>query len=121
MLTENVVDAADTGLPQHRVRLFMVGARKPISIPEIWAPTRDVLDFDSGSWSPIFKPGRSPATIRRWEAGRERFGDCFLMPCYSQGSGTTGCSLDRPLGTVRTVRTKGWMGRKMLPSRDTDG
>lgn len=104
-LTENVLDAADVGLPQHRVRLFIVGARKPISITmpsQAWTPVSDVLDFGSGPWGPVLKPRRSPATVKRWESGRMGFGRRFVMPYYSSGSGLTGRSLDRPLGTVTT-------------------
>jgi DNA (cytosine-5)-methyltransferase 1 len=53
-------------------------------------PVSEVLDFADSKWSPIYKPGRSPATVKRWESGRARFGDRFVMSYYSQGSGTTG-------------------------------
>jgi len=34
--------------------------------------------------------------------GRQTFGERFVMPYYGSGSGLTGRSLDRPLGTVTT-------------------
>jgi DNA (cytosine-5)-methyltransferase 1 len=62
-----------------------------------------VLDFDSGTWSPIDKPGRAANTLARIAAGRAAFGsEPFVAPYYGSGSGTTGRSLDRPLGTVTT-------------------
>lgn len=36
------------------------------------------------------------------ERGRAEFGDTFVFPYYSKGSGLTGRSIDRPLGTVTT-------------------
>lgn len=61
-----------------------------------------VVDFDAGRWSDVNKPGRSPATLARIEAGRERFGSRFVAPFYGSGSGKTGRDLARPLGTVTT-------------------
>lgn len=103
----HVIDAAGYGAPQHRVRLFLVMAQSShplhLQIPEGQRiPARKFIDFGSGKWSPIYKPGRSKATIARVEAGRERFGDRFIMPYYGSGSGLTGRSLDRPIGTITT-------------------
>ena len=61
-----------------------------------------MIDLDSGNWSPVDKPGRAQATLRRVAAGRERFGDTFVAPYYGSGSGTTGRSIDRPIGTITT-------------------
>lgn len=102
-----VLDAADFGVPQHRRRMFLVGTRDGIrfdiptgSAEHVAAET--VIDWDSGRWSPVRKPGRAAATLARWEAGRGRCGDRFVMPYYGSGSGKTGRELDRPLGTVTT-------------------
>jgi DNA (cytosine-5)-methyltransferase 1 len=35
--------------------------------------------------------------------GRDRFGERFIMPYYGSGSGLTGRSLDRPIGTITTL------------------
>jgi DNA (cytosine-5)-methyltransferase 1 len=100
-------DAADHGVPQHRVRVFIVGTRSKHPI-ELRLPKREhvpaarFIDFSAGRWSPIHKPGRSLATLRRVEDGRRRFGQRFLAPFYGSGSGTTGRSLDRPIGTITT-------------------
>ena len=61
-----------------------------------------VIDWDGWKWSPINKAGRSPATIAKIERGRRQFGDRFVFPYYGSGSGLTGRSLNRPLGTVTT-------------------
>lgn len=102
-----VLDAADHGLPQHRRRLFVVATRSkhPIELrlparPHV--PVADFIDWDAGNWSPIEKPGRSPRTLERVANGRATFGDRFVMPYYGSGSGTTGRSIHRPLGTLTT-------------------
>lgn len=102
-----MVDAADFGVPQHRVRMFLVGTRDGVSFD---IPTGDrehvaassVIDWPSGSWSMVQKPKRARSTLNRWRNGRERFGDRFLAPFYGSGSGLTGRSLDRPIGTLTT-------------------
>ena len=103
----HIVDAADYGAPQHRVRMFLVMAqsKQPLNLQIPMGqhiPARAFVDFDSGKWSAIQKPGRSAATIARVRAGRERFGERFIMPYYGSGSGLTGRSLDRPIGTITT-------------------
>lgn len=104
-LTHTVIDSADTGVPQHRSRLFIVGAREPIQIDlpsQSHTAAATIIDFKSGSWSRVHKAGRAEATIQRWENGRREFGRRFVMPYYGSGSGLTGRSIDRPLGTVTT-------------------
>src|SRR5579884_465596 len=108
-LTEQVLNAADFGVPQERRRLFIVGVHKDagpaLSIPQGTAahvPASTILDDGAANWSAVNRPGRSAATLRRIENGRRRFGGRFLAPFFGSGSGTTGRSLDRPLGTVTT-------------------
>jgi len=106
-LAPMVLDAADSGVPQHRRRLFVVATRSkhPITLDlprREHVPASACIDFGAGSWSPINRPGRSRATLARIEAGRRAFGSRFLAPFYGSGSGTTGRSLDRPIGTLTT-------------------
>lgn len=106
-LAPHIVDAADHGVPQHRVRMFIVATRSRsplvLDLPKReHIPASAFLDFDSGSWSPIHTPRRSCATLARVSAGRAAHGDRFLAPYYGSGSGTTGRSLRRPIGTVTT-------------------
>lgn len=106
-LSPHLVDAADHGVPQHRERLFIVATRSknPIRLNVGQAqhvPAINVVDFEAGRWSPIAKPGRSSRTLARIAAGRKAHGDRFVAPYYGSGSGETGRSLARPLGTVTT-------------------
>ncbi|MGY2488155.1 DNA cytosine methyltransferase [Cupriavidus sp. CP313] len=107
-VSPHVVDSADHGVPQHRVRLFLVCTRSRSPI-QLKLPRRDhvgvgsVIQWDEHPWTPIQTPRRSPATLRRIAAGRARYGRRFVAPYYGSGSGETGRSLDRPIGTLTTV------------------
>ncbi|MDN6872910.1 DNA cytosine methyltransferase [Pseudomonas citronellolis] len=103
----HIVDCADLGVPQNRKRLFLVltRSRAPLMLQLPTAPhvpASTFIDFDRGNWSAIERPGRAAATLRRVANGRTRFGERFLMPYYGTGSGTTGRSLGRPIGTITT-------------------
>lgn len=105
-LTEQVLDAAEFGVPQNRERLIVVGSRRrsiEVRSPMI-APVsaKSFLRFDdSVRWSPV--AGHVPATLDRVARGRRELGQRFLAPYYSSGSGLTGRSIDRPIGTVTTL------------------
>jgi len=106
-IAPHIIDAADHGVPQHRERLFLVctRSRNPIKLKLARRPHRpivDAIEWESHKWSQVDKPGRSPATLRRIEAGRAEFGERFIAPYYSNGSGLTGRSIGRPIGTITT-------------------
>lgn len=106
-LAIHIVDCADLGVPQHRNRLFIVATKSkaPVTLNlkhHDHVNASSFIDFDSGKWSPIDKPGRALATINRVKNGRSRFGERFIMPYYGSGSGLTGRSIDRPIGTITT-------------------
>jgi DNA (cytosine-5)-methyltransferase 1 len=106
-LSMQVLDAADTGVPQNRPRLFVVGVRgrTPLPVPpgtSRHAPVADVLDLGAGTWSLVDRPGRAPNTLARVARGRAQFGRRFVMPYYGGGSGLTGRDLRRPIGTITT-------------------
>jgi DNA (cytosine-5)-methyltransferase 1 len=107
-MAAHTIDAADHGVPQNRERLFMLFTRSKaplhLKLPKRdHVPFRRVIDWNSTKWNPIVRPKRSPATLRRIAAGRAQFGDTFVAPYYGSGSGETGRSLDRPIGTITTV------------------
>lgn len=102
-----IIDAADHGVPQHRERLFLVCTQSKaplmLKLPKRpHTPVADVIEWDLHKWSPVERPRRSQKTLARIAAGRERFGDRFVFPYYSSGSGLTGRDINRPLGTVTT-------------------
>lgn len=106
-LAPMLIDAADHGVPQHRQRLFIVGTRSrhPLQLvlprrPHV--PASSVIDFEAGNWTRVDRPGRAPKTLARIAAGRRVFGDRFLAPYYGNGSGNTGRSIHRPIGTMTT-------------------
>ncbi|WP_095157175.1 DNA cytosine methyltransferase [Pseudomonas sp. Irchel 3E13] len=106
-VSPHVVDCADLGVPQNRVRLVLVLTRSKapliLRLPkEHHVPASSFLDFNSGNWSQIDKPGRAQATLDRVRNGRMRFGDQFIMPYYGKGSGLTGRDINRPIGTITT-------------------
>lgn len=106
-LAPHIIDCADLGVPQHRVRLFIVctRSRAPLMLqlpPKAYQPAAGFIDFNAGKWSPINRPGRASATIVRIENGRRRYGDRFIMPYYGSGSGKTGRDINRPIGTITT-------------------
>ncbi len=105
-VSEQILDAADTGVPQNRRRLFVVATRtrKPVIVGAANHPhvaARTALDLDGGSWSPVERPGRAAATLTRVRNGRAQFGDEPFLTAY-YGSNETGRSIDRPCGTLTT-------------------
>lgn len=106
-VSPHLVDAADHGVPQNRVRLFFVLTRSkhPLSLTlprREHVPASSFIDFRAGQWSPIDRPGRAAATLARIDAGRAAHGARFLAPFYGSGSGATGRALSRPVGTLTT-------------------
>lgn len=99
-----VCDAALWGVPQHRPRTIVtavLGREAPAVEPPrgtALAPIGAVIDWSTGPWSPVAT--KVEATRARVERGRAAFGRRFVMPYNGSGSGLTGRSLDRPLGTV---------------------
>lgn len=106
-VSPHLVDCADLGVPQHRERIFiaLTRSRTPIELelPRVeHVPASNIIDFTAGRWSPIERPGRAAASLARIASGRRAHGDRFLTPYYASGSGLTGRSLHRPIGTITT-------------------
>lgn len=104
-LSLNFLDAADHGVPQHRRRLFVFGTRsktpfelRPVQREHV--PFASIIDTAADGWSPVRTKVLN--TRRRVKNGRDVFGERFVMPYYGSGSGLTGRSLERPIGTVTT-------------------
>jgi DNA (cytosine-5)-methyltransferase 1 len=103
----HLIDAADHGVPQHRERLFLVCTQSAHPL-ELDLPRRDyvpadrIIEWGTHPWGDIEQDGRSPHTLRRIAAGRRAYGARFLAPYYGSGSGLTGRSIARPIGTITT-------------------
>lgn len=101
----HVIDAADLGAPQNRIRMFLVLTQTIapllLNLPRYdHKPASSFIDFNAGNWQPIDKPGRAVATLERVENGRAAHGDRFLISYY--GNTKTGRSIHRPVGTITT-------------------
>ena len=106
-IAPHIIDAADHGVPQNRKRLFIVLTRSkhPLELnfsKRAPVPVSTIIEWDAGKWSQIDRPRRSAATLARIRNGRAALGTRFLTPYYGSGSGLTGRSIDRPIGTITT-------------------
>lgn len=110
-VSEMVLDASDFGVPQSRRRLFLVcHANGPIPIS--LKPSRkrktvaDILDLQA-NWktSPLLKPGRAEATLKRAERAIAEVGtDTPFLIVYYGSDGSGGWQpLTRPLRTITTL------------------
>lgn len=104
-LAPMILDAADHGVAQHRLRLFIVGTRSKHPVELAFADREHVgsgqiIDFDAGRWSTIDKAGRASSTLARVASGRASHGARFVTAYY--GNETGGRSLSRPVGTITT-------------------
>ena len=104
-VSQHVIDAADLGAPQNRIRMFLVLTQSDapllLNLPKMThKPAASFINFDAGNWQPIEKPGRAEATLERVRAGRAAHGERFLISYY--GNTKTGRSLSRPIGTITT-------------------
>jgi DNA (cytosine-5)-methyltransferase 1 len=102
----HIVDAADFGVPQNRVRMFLVLTRSKHALyldlpkPGKYVPAAQIVDWNAGNWSPIDRPGRAESTLERIANGRKEYGDRFTISYY--GGSMNGHSLDKPFGTITT-------------------
>lgn len=104
-ISPHIVDSADFGVPQHRTRVFIVLSRSkhPVTLDlpkREHVPIAPSIDWHGFDWSPVADHCQS--TRARAARGTRECGKRFVMPYYGSGSGETGRSLDRPLGTVTT-------------------
>ncbi|EII3125377.1 DNA cytosine methyltransferase [Vibrio parahaemolyticus] len=118
-LSVNMVNAADLGVPQNRVRLFIVATRSKnpikLKIPKReHIPAKSFLDFNPDNYQWDLVENRVEATQRRVRNGRKELGDTFLDAAY--GTERSGRSIHKPLGTVTTNNKHSLvMGDKIRP------
>lgn len=100
------INAKDCGAPQDRERLFIIGTQSnaPLELklkahPQVTARQYVDLDLTHNKWR--HQENYVIKTRQRLEAARQyQQADQFLFCYYSSGSGWTGRSLDRPVGTI---------------------
>jgi DNA (cytosine-5)-methyltransferase 1 len=105
-LSPHIVDAANYGVPQNRERVVIIGtkSRHPFKLRARRGEQLSIepfIEWSRGEWRRIDKT-LSASTLSRIKNGRRDFGDRFVMPYYGSGSGLTGRSVDRPIGTITT-------------------
>lgn len=105
-LANHVVDAADYGAPQHRERLLIVGTKSKAPLflappKQAHIPVSSIIEWNAHPWRKV--ADKCLKTRQRVDNGRRAFGDTFIAPFYGAGSGLTGRSLDRPVGTITTI------------------
>jgi DNA (cytosine-5)-methyltransferase 1 len=132
-MREEVITAADFGVPQSRVRLFLIGGlgiEPPTITPAPYTrkrPARSILDPE-GTWamSPVFVEGRAQATVHRARNAIAELGSAgeFLIVYYGSGGEKSWQTLDIPLRTVTTIdrfalvkkQANRWRMRMLQPS-----
>lgn len=103
-LSENIIDSADLGVPQNRVRMFVVGVHRDvhdgaIEIPRPRVkhkPASSIINFNL----PMKKIDVCDKTLDKIHFGRLRLGKRFLIQYNGQSQAQP---LDEPLGSVTTV------------------
>lgn len=106
-VAESVLNASEFGVPQDRERLFVVASRDG-EAPRVRSPRLPPLafepfvDWEAGRWNPVAdKVEATRARVAR--AVADGLGDRFLIPYYGSGSGLTGRSVRRPVGTMTAL------------------
>jgi DNA (cytosine-5)-methyltransferase 1 len=110
-LREQVLNAADFGVPQSRRRLFLMAdlkrtPRKIVPRKRAVKNAADIVDINGAyRWSPLRSPTRAEATLERADRGIAKLGKnkSFLLVYYGSDGAGGWQRLDRPLRTITTV------------------
>jgi DNA (cytosine-5)-methyltransferase 1 len=121
MVNEEIINAAEFGAPQSRVRLFLIGGRGRTP-PRILRPlgvqprtVREILSPD-GTWPlrPLFSAGRAVSTETRARNAIAELGKGaeFLLVYYGSGGERSWQRLDQPLRTITTLDRFAYVGKR---------
>ena len=110
-IREEVLNAADFGVPQTRRRLFLLcdRQREPETTPTLggrWRSARSIVESNGQyEWSPLRTSGRASATLKRAERGIKTVGPNkpFLLVYYGADQAGGWQHLRRPLRTITTL------------------
>jgi DNA (cytosine-5)-methyltransferase 1 len=99
----NVLNAADFGVAQSRIRVFITGSKtKPLLVQtnpfKTHTAFKTLIEPGQYNWSSV--SDKVASTKRKWTNGKIDFGNDFLIAYY--GSERGGRSINKPLGTVTT-------------------
>ena len=99
----NVLNAADFGVAQSRIRVFITGSKtKPLLVQtnpfKTHTPFKTLIEPGHYNWSLV--SDKVASTKRKWANGKKDFGNDFLIAYY--GSERGGRSINKPIGTVTT-------------------
>lgn len=102
-LAVNVLNAADFGVAQSRIRVFITGSKtKPLLVQtnpfKTHTAFKTLIEPGQYNWSLV--SDKVASTKRKWANGKEDFGNDFLIAYY--GSERGGRSINKPIGTVTT-------------------
>ncbi len=110
-LHEQVLNAADFGVPQSRRRLFLIADRQKMP-PQVTPPMTQskraagIVDLNGTyRWTPLRQANRAKATLERAERGFAGLGTSkpFLVVYYGSDGAGGWQRLNRPLRTITTV------------------
>lgn len=123
------LNSSDFGVPQARIRLFLLcSLSKESKIPVVKntqkIPVSKIIDWsDKYKFTPLFKDGRAENTLKRAKNAIESLGksEPFIMVYYGSGEGWQ--SIHKPLRTITTLdrfslvvpTNKGHMMRMLQP------
>lgn len=105
-ISENIINAADCGVCQNRIRLFFVITKSkfPINIPlpeSKHIPAKSIINWNvtGKHYSEFF---RTDKWTKRFFKAKSRYGDKAILSYY--GSEDSGRSVDKPFGTLTTTQ-----------------